>query len=76
MEMPDMDLEGNIELPGVDMEGQEFPPQVIKIDDTEIPQDPSIIEPETALYVPDEPDGPTKVSTPDTEGPCISTRVR
>ena len=46
--MPDMDPRGNVELPGVYMEGQEVPTQVIEIDDTNITQDPSL----TSLKVP------------------------
>ena len=72
VEIPDMEPEGNVEIPIVDMEGQEDPSQVVEINDTEIPQDPSLIAPE----VPSEPDGPTQVSTPATEGPHRSTRVR
>ena len=37
MKMPDMDPEGNVETPVVDMEGQEPPPQVVEINDTNIP---------------------------------------
>ena len=47
-------------------------PQVVEIDDPEIPQDPSLIAPEVTA----EPDGPIQVSAPATEGPHISTRVR
>ena len=71
MEIPDMGPEGNFELPGVDMEGQDPPQQVVKIDDPKIPQDPSLI----ALEVPAETDGLTQVLTPATEGPHRSTRV-
>ena len=49
-----------------DMEGQDPPPQVVTIDDPVIPQDPSRIAPETAMEVPDEPDGPTQFSKPAT----------
>ena len=69
--MPDMEPEGNVEFPGVDMEGKEAPSQVVEINDPNIPQYPSIIVPE----FPSEPDGPTQVSTPATEGPRRSTRV-
>ena len=72
MEIPYMEPEGNVEILGVDMEGQDSPPQVVEIDDPEIPQDPSLIAPE----VPADPDGPTQVSTPSTEGPHRSTSVR
>ena len=48
------------------------PPQVVEIDDPEIPQDPSLITPE----VPADPDGPTQVLTLATEGPHRPTRVR
>ena len=41
--MPDIELEVNVELPGADMGGQEDPPQVVEIDDPDIPQDPSLI---------------------------------
>ena len=41
-----MDLEVNADLPGVDAEGQESP-QVVEIDDPNIPQDPHPIELET-----------------------------
>ena len=70
MEMSDMDPEGNVDIPGVDMEGQEAPKQVVEIDDSNTSQDPSLIAPE----VPADPDGPTKISTPATEGSHISTR--
>ena len=72
MGIPDMELEGNVEIPGVDMKGQEAPTQVVEIDNPDIPQATSII----ALEVPSDPDGPTQVSTLTTEGPCRSTRVR
>ena len=72
MEMSDMDPEGNVDIPGVDMEGQEAPKQVVEIDDSNTSQDPSLIAPE----VPADPDGPTQVSTPSTEGPHRSTSVR
>ena len=71
MEIPDMDPKGNVDIPGVDMEGQEPPPQVVEINDPVIPQDPSLI----VLDVPADPDEPTKVSTLTTEGPHIYTRV-
>ena len=71
MEMPDMEPEGNVKIPGVDMERQEAPPQFVVINDPDIPQDPSI----TAREVPDEPDGPTHVSAPATEGPRRPIRV-
>ena len=67
-----MDPEINVKLPGVDMEGQEPPPQCFEIDDPDIPQDPSTIVPE----FPADPDGPTQVSTPTTEGQHRYTRVR
>ena len=67
-----MEMEGNVEIPGVDMEGQEPPPQVVEINDPDIPQDPSIIAPE----VPADIDGPTQFSTPATQGLLIYTRVR
>ena len=57
-----MEPEGNIELPRVDMEGKEPPPQVIEIYDYKIPQDPSLIDPE----VPADPYGPINVSSPST----------
>ena len=72
MEMTDMEPEGNVVIPGLDMEGQEPPPQVVDINDTNIPQDPSLITKE----LPAEPYGRTQVSTQTTEGPCRSTRVR
>ena len=50
MEIPDMEPEGNAELPGVDMEGQEPPPQVVEIDDLSIPQDSSLIVPKVPAY--------------------------
>ena len=43
------------------MEGQDPPTQVIEINDPDIPQYPIIIAPETALDVPADPEGPTKV---------------
>ena len=49
-----MDPEGNVEILGLDMGGQEAPPQVVEINYLDIPQDPSIIAPE----VPADPDGP------------------
>ena len=70
--MKDMEPEGNVEIPGVDMERQEAPPQFVEINDANIPQDLSLNAPE----VPAETDVPTQVSAPDTEGPLISTRVR
>ena len=60
--MPDMEPEVNVEIPGVDMEGQDPPPQVVEINYPNIPQDTSLIAPE----VPDETDGPTQVSEPAT----------
>ena len=54
------------------MEGKEPPPNVVEINDTDIPQDPSLI----ALKVPDYPDVPTQVSSPSIEGPHRSTRFR
>ena len=71
-EIPDMDPEGNAELPGVDMEVQELPPQVVEIYDPDIPQDPSLI----ALEVPSDTDAPTQVLTMATEGPRRSKTVR
>ena len=71
MEIPDMDPEVNVDLPVVDMEGQEVPPNIVEIDDPDIPQDPNIIAPE---YL-DDPDGRTQVSTPAKEGPRRSTIV-
>ena len=59
-EMLDIDTEVNEKLPGVDMEGQETPPQVVDIYDPDIPQYPSLMAPE----VPADPDGPTQVLTP------------
>ena len=72
--MPYMKPEGNVEIPGVYMEWQQAhaPPQVVDLDDHDIPQDPSLIAPE----VPTEPDGPTRFSTLATEGPRRSTRVK
>ena len=75
IEIPDIDPEGNFELPVVDMEGQEPPPQVIEIGDPDIPQDPIIIEPKTALDIPTGPEVSTRISLPATEGPHIYTRV-
>ena len=72
MEMPYMELEGNFNIPGVDMEGQEDPQQVVDINGPNIPQDPSLIAPE----VPADPYGPTQVSSLATEGPLRSTIVR
>ena len=66
MEIPDMNPEGNFEIPGKKMEGQDPPPQFFEINDSDIPQDPSII----ALEVSAEPDGPTQISEQSTEGPC------
>ena len=43
MEMSDMEPDGNVDIPGVDMEGKETPQQVVEINDPEIPQDPSLI---------------------------------
>ena len=63
-EMTYMYPEGNVDLLGVDMEWKEPSSQVFDIDDTNIPQYPSLIDPE----VPAEPDGPTQVLTPSTEG--------
>ena len=63
LEISYMEPEGNVELPGVDMEGQDALPKVIDIYDPEIPQDPSLIAPKTALEVPADPDGLTQVST-------------
>ena len=73
-EMPYMKPERNVEIPGVYMEWQQAhaPPQVVDLDDHDIPQDPSLIAPE----VPTEPDGPTRFSTLATEGPRRSTRVK
>ena len=45
MKMWDMEPEGNVNIPGVDMEGQESPPQVVNINDPDIPQYPSLIAP-------------------------------
>ena len=70
--MPDIELEVNVELPGADMGGQEDPPQVVEIDDPDIPQDPSLI----AMQVPAEPDVPTQVLRLATESPRRSTIVR
>ena len=42
-----MYIEGNVKLPGVDVEGQEDP-KVVEIDDTEISPDQHPIEMETA----------------------------
>ena len=72
MEIPDMEPERNVHIPGLDMEGQEPPPQVVEIDYPYIPQYPSLIAPE----VPTDPDVPTQVSETATEGPHRSTRVR
>ena len=72
MEMPYMEPEGNVNIPGVDMEEQEDPPQVVEINGTKIPQDPSLIAPE----VPADPYGPTQVSSLAIEGPRGSTIVR
>ena len=38
MEMPYMEPEGNVNIPGVDIKGQEVTQQVIEIDDPKIPQ--------------------------------------
>ena len=62
MKISYMDPEGNFDIPGVDMEGQEALPQVFEINDPNIPQDSSLIVPE----VPADLDGPTQVSTPAT----------
>ena len=67
-----MEPEGNVEILGVDIEGQESPPQFVDINDPDIPQDPSLIAPE----VPADTYGTTQVSAPSTEGPHISTKVR
>ena len=75
LEMPAMEPDGNVDLSGVDTKGQYDPLKVVDIDDPDIPQDPSLIVPETALEVPSNPEGTTLVSTPDTEGPHISTIV-
>ena len=37
LEEEDMDPEGNVDIPGVDMEGQDAPPQVVEINDPKIP---------------------------------------
>ena len=42
-----MDIEGNLELPGVDKEGQEAP-KIVEIEFIGIPPDPQQIETETA----------------------------
>ena len=52
--------------------GKSPPPQIVDIDDPDIPQDPSLISPK--VY--DEPDGPTQVLITATEGPFRSTIVR
>ena len=44
------------------------PPQLDEIDDPGIKKDLGIIVPEKALEVPAETEGPTQVSTPETEG--------
>ena len=72
MEMSDMGPEDDVKIQGSNMEGKEPPPNVVEINDTDIPQDPSLI----ALKVPDYPDGPTQVSSPSIEGPHRSTRFR
>ena len=72
MEIPYMEPEGNVEILGVDMEGQESPPKVVEIDDPNIPQYPSLITPD----IPAEPDGSIQVSTLAIEGPCRFKRVR
>ena len=75
IEIPDMDPEGNVELPGVYMSGQESPSQLIDIGDHDIPQDLSLIAPKTALDIPTGPEVSTRISLPATEGPHIYTRV-
>ena len=72
MEKIDKEPEGNVEIPGMDMEGKEPPPQVIEINDTDIPQYPSLID----LEVPGDTDGTTQVSTLEIDGLHRSTRVR
>ena len=54
------------------MEGQDPPPQVVEIDDPEIPQHPSLAAPEVLADL----DVPIQVSTLAAELPRISTRVR
>ena len=66
IKIPDMNLEGNIELPWVDIEGQDSPLQVIEIGDPNIPQYSSPNALEIALDIPSEPEGPTHISTPAT----------
>ena len=61
LEIPYMEPKGNVELQVLYMEGQDPPTQVIEINDPDIPQYPIIIAPETALDVPADPEGPTKV---------------
>ena len=67
-----MESEGNVDLPGVEMEGQETPSKDVDVNDPDITQDQSII----ASEVPDDPYLPTEVSTLATEGTCRSTIVR
>ena len=39
VDLPEVELEGNVKLPGVDTEGQDAP-QVFEMDDPNIPTDP------------------------------------
>ena len=43
MEMSDMGPEDDVKIQGSNMEGKEPPPNVVEINDTDIPQDPSLI---------------------------------
>ena len=79
MEIPDMDTEGNADIPWVDFEGQEPPPQqvcqedpaqIVDINDLNIPQDPSLITPE--VHDPNIPQDPSLIAPEvhtDTDGP-------
>ena len=47
-----MKPEGNLDLPGVYMEGKDPHTKVVEIDDPDSPQDPSLIDSEIALEFP------------------------
>ena len=49
LKIPDMERGGNVDLPWVDMEWQDPPPQLDEIDDPGIKQDLGLIAPATAL---------------------------
>ena len=59
MAISDMEPEGNVDIPGLDTEGQVPLPQVVDINDPEMSKYPILI----ALEVPADPDGTTQLST-------------